>query len=126
MPLSLPEYALELVQAGFKPTELGILREKIRYIVQQVIESAVEKYRIPLQESISAYVVPGERSINRSFGLLLSGVRSAQHFGRRRNILPIVAGAKGPRNANNVFCVNRTGAGKYCLTYTVPRLNNNR
>ncbi|KAF8633592.1 hypothetical protein AX15_001385 [Amanita polypyramis BW_CC] len=58
MPLSLPEYALELVQAGFKPAELGALRDKIRYLVQQVIESAVEKYRIPLQESISAYVVP--------------------------------------------------------------------
>ncbi len=53
------EVALELIQAGFTPTDLGVLRDKIRYVVHGVIESAIEKYRIPLQESISAFVVPG-------------------------------------------------------------------
>ncbi|KAF8640931.1 hypothetical protein AX17_000578 [Amanita inopinata Kibby_2008] len=57
-PLGLQEFALELVQAGFRPTQLQILRDKIRYMIQQVIKSAVEKYCIPLSESLNALVVP--------------------------------------------------------------------
>ncbi|KAK2462852.1 hypothetical protein APHAL10511_005050 [Amanita phalloides] len=58
MPLSSQECAAELIQAGFKPTELEPLRDKIRFIVQNVIDAAVEDYRIKLQESISALVIP--------------------------------------------------------------------
>lgn len=53
------KFALELIQAGFQPDSLKTLQEKIRYIVIQTIASIVEKFQIPLLQSLSGFIVPG-------------------------------------------------------------------
>ncbi|KAF9447542.1 hypothetical protein P691DRAFT_731304 [Macrolepiota fuliginosa MF-IS2] len=57
-PLSLHEFAIELVQAGFHPSQSKLLREKLEYIIDQTIKTCIEKYRIPLPESLDGFVVP--------------------------------------------------------------------
>ncbi|TFK42152.1 RNA dependent RNA polymerase-domain-containing protein [Crucibulum laeve] len=57
-PLSLSESALELVQAGFHPAESKLLRDRIQYVVGAVVQTALDKYRIPLQTSIDAFILP--------------------------------------------------------------------
>ncbi|GLB43650.1 putative RNA-dependent RNA polymerase [Lyophyllum shimeji] len=57
-PLSLHEVALELIQAGFRPDKLKPLRDKIRCIVETTIKSIVDKFSIPLPESLGAFIVP--------------------------------------------------------------------
>ncbi|KAJ3509083.1 hypothetical protein NLJ89_g5408 [Agrocybe chaxingu] len=57
-PLALHECAYELLQAGFHPSKSKILQEKIGYVVTTTINSTVEKYRIPIPESVCAFVVP--------------------------------------------------------------------
>ncbi|KAF8079235.1 RNA dependent RNA polymerase-domain-containing protein [Lyophyllum atratum] len=57
-PLSIHELALELIQAGFRPDKLANLNDKIRQIVQNTIKSIIEKFSIPLPESLGAFVVP--------------------------------------------------------------------
>jgi hypothetical protein len=59
-PLALHETAMELIQAGFHPSQCKILQVKIKCMVQQTITSSVEKYRIPIKESIGGFVVPGK------------------------------------------------------------------
>lgn len=63
VPLSLNEFAIELVQAGFHPAQSKLLREKLQYIIDQTIKHCVEKYSIPLPESLDGFVVPGESFI---------------------------------------------------------------
>ncbi|PFH49062.1 hypothetical protein AMATHDRAFT_64002 [Amanita thiersii Skay4041] len=58
IPHGLYELVLELLQAGFHPTKLELLREKIRYMISEVIKCAIEKYHIPLSESLNAFVIP--------------------------------------------------------------------
>ncbi|THU93549.1 hypothetical protein K435DRAFT_967237 [Dendrothele bispora CBS 962.96] len=59
-PISLHEYALELVQAGFNPRDNEILWDKIRWILKNTISSYIEKSRFPLPEGtgIEAFVIP--------------------------------------------------------------------
>ncbi|KAF8971781.1 RNA dependent RNA polymerase-domain-containing protein [Flammula alnicola] len=57
-PLSLDESALELVQAGFHPAENKLLYDKLKRIIELTIDSSVKKYRIPIEESLGAFVVP--------------------------------------------------------------------
>jgi len=51
--------AIELLQSGFHPRENKLLQEKIEYIIKGVIKSSTEKYRIPIAESVGAFIVPG-------------------------------------------------------------------
>lgn len=51
--------AFEMVQAGFHPRESQYLADKIKRIIESTIKSIVEKYRISINESLGAYVVPG-------------------------------------------------------------------
>ncbi|KDR85760.1 hypothetical protein GALMADRAFT_53536 [Galerina marginata CBS 339.88] len=57
-PLGLHEFAMELIQAGFHPETNKTLNDKIGWVIKKVISTSVEKYRIPIQESLGAYVVP--------------------------------------------------------------------
>ncbi|KAF8910164.1 RNA dependent RNA polymerase-domain-containing protein [Gymnopilus junonius] len=57
-PASLNELTVEMIQAGFMPSMHQYLYEKIGYVVQNVIKSSVEKFRIPIEESLGGYVVP--------------------------------------------------------------------
>ncbi|KAF9535602.1 RNA dependent RNA polymerase-domain-containing protein [Crepidotus variabilis] len=58
MPFILHEVALELIQAGFHPRENKLLQDKILYMVKSTIKASVEKFRIPLAESVGAFIVP--------------------------------------------------------------------
>ncbi|KAJ6457272.1 RNA dependent RNA polymerase-domain-containing protein [Mycena sanguinolenta] len=59
-PRSLHEQAMELIQAGFHPATCDYLNWKLRYIVDNEINTVVEKYRISLPESTAseALVIP--------------------------------------------------------------------
>ncbi|KAF9471940.1 hypothetical protein BDN70DRAFT_868854 [Pholiota conissans] len=57
-PDSFSEFAMELIQAGFNPAENKPLYEKIRYVVSDNIKSNVEGFRIPIKESLRAFIVP--------------------------------------------------------------------
>lgn len=50
---------MELVQANFHPAKTEKLYEKIKYIISKAIEASVKDYRIPVLESLGAFIVPG-------------------------------------------------------------------
>lgn len=52
---------MEMIQAGFKPTQLKQLCEKIRSIAKLTIKSTVKKFRIALPDSkgSEAFAIPG-------------------------------------------------------------------
>lgn len=60
-PLSVYEVALDLIQAGFTPSKSHFLREKMKYVIDQSIKSAIEGFHVSLPEgkSAEAYVIPG-------------------------------------------------------------------
>ena len=47
------------MQAGFHPSHEVVLQSKIEYIVQTAIEAVTKKCRIPIAESLEAFIVPG-------------------------------------------------------------------
>ncbi|TFK66173.1 hypothetical protein BDN72DRAFT_158598 [Pluteus cervinus] len=57
-PASVHENCLEFIQAGFHPSEVIPLRNKIRDVIRVAISSAVDKCRIPLSKSLGAFVIP--------------------------------------------------------------------
>ncbi|OAX39662.1 hypothetical protein K503DRAFT_716030 [Rhizopogon vinicolor AM-OR11-026] len=57
-PLTLHETVLELLQAGFHPLDLDHLFSKIGSVVTLVLDEYVEKFHIPVKESLEAYIVP--------------------------------------------------------------------
>lgn len=50
---------MELVQANFHPAKTEQLYEKIKHIMKKTIEASVKDYRIPILESLGAFIVPG-------------------------------------------------------------------
>jgi len=50
---------MELVQANFHPAKTELLCEKIKYIMKKTIEASIKEYRIPVLESLGAFIVPG-------------------------------------------------------------------
>ncbi|KAG6883508.1 hypothetical protein C0993_005764 [Termitomyces sp. T159_Od127] len=58
VPPTLSEYVMELLQAGFHPKDSTLLKEKIRNLVKNRIQSIVEEFSIPLPESLNAFIVP--------------------------------------------------------------------
>lgn len=57
-PLSIHELVLELIQAGFRPEESYTMQFKLKMIIETLVKTAVEKYRIPLLDSIAAWIIP--------------------------------------------------------------------
>ncbi|KAG1730698.1 RNA dependent RNA polymerase-domain-containing protein [Suillus paluster] len=57
-PLTLHESALELLQAGFHPLRLDRLFFKLEYVVTLVLDEYIEKFHIPVKESLEAYIIP--------------------------------------------------------------------
>ncbi|KAH9486232.1 RNA-dependent RNA polymerase 1 [Psilocybe cubensis] len=57
-PYALHEVAAELIQAGFHPAEMELLYDKIRWIVDSAMRTSIQKYRIPIPESLGAYIAP--------------------------------------------------------------------
>ncbi|KAH0591428.1 hypothetical protein H2248_001505 [Termitomyces sp. 'cryptogamus'] len=58
VPLSLSEYIMESLQAGFHPKDSTLLKDKIRTLVEVTIKSIIDKFSIPLPESLSAFIIP--------------------------------------------------------------------
>ncbi|KAJ7146501.1 RNA dependent RNA polymerase-domain-containing protein [Mycena epipterygia] len=61
-PLSVHESAMDLLQAGFHPRESPRLSFKIHYIIKSTMELFLTKYRIPLVNSLEAYMIPADPS----------------------------------------------------------------
>ncbi|KAG1747654.1 RNA dependent RNA polymerase-domain-containing protein [Suillus lakei] len=57
-PLTLHESVLELLQAGFHPLKLDRLFFKLEYVVTLVLDEYIEKFHIPVKESLEAYIIP--------------------------------------------------------------------
>ncbi|KAG2358031.1 RNA dependent RNA polymerase-domain-containing protein [Suillus spraguei] len=57
-PLTPHESVLELLQAGFHPLKLDRLFSKLEYVVTQVLDEYIEKFHIPVKESLEAYIIP--------------------------------------------------------------------
>jgi len=87
-PLGVHEYAVELVQANFHPSKTEQLYDKIKYIMKTTIASSVEDYRIPVLESLGAFVIPGKSDpafpAHATFSVWIRSHRCSQ---RRRDLL---------------------------------------
>ncbi|KAG2022571.1 RNA-directed RNA polymerase, variant 2 [Coprinopsis cinerea AmutBmut pab1-1] len=57
-PLVFHEKICAMLQAGFRPQECMVLQENLKTAIKTTINTAIEKYRIPLKESVSAFVIP--------------------------------------------------------------------
>ncbi|KAJ7511709.1 RNA dependent RNA polymerase-domain-containing protein [Mycena galericulata] len=57
-PLTVPEAAMDLVQAGFDPLVSPILSQKIHTVIKTTMEVFLTRYRIPLVSSFEAYIIP--------------------------------------------------------------------
>lgn len=62
LPVSLYESAMELVQAGFHPLQSPYLREKLSRIVTYAIDDSLEKFWIPVEQSLEGFIIPGTTS----------------------------------------------------------------
>ncbi|CAL1694877.1 unnamed protein product [Somion occarium] len=62
-PDSLYESALELLQAGFTPSDCGFLLDKIRQILKQVLKSFLKEFRIVVPESAEALIIPDPHGV---------------------------------------------------------------
>jgi hypothetical protein len=58
-PRSVFESTYELILAGFHPLKLEYLFNKMQKIVTYVIDNFVKNLRIPVSESVEAYIIPG-------------------------------------------------------------------
>jgi RNA-dependent RNA polymerase len=58
-PEGLHESALELVQAGFHPSECPILCDKMRMIVRLAIDNYIKDFHYPVDQSARAFIIPG-------------------------------------------------------------------
>ena len=88
VPFALHESTVELIQAGFHPARSHQLFDKIKNVIEQVIKTSVEKCRIPISESLGAYVVPGKLFLIVLLTYLMS-LRSSGNTQRRRNFLSL-------------------------------------
>ncbi|KAF8648909.1 hypothetical protein AX16_006144 [Volvariella volvacea WC 439] len=57
-PFNLNELTCELLQSGFSPLYFEPLRTKLKYIVENTVENSIEKYRIPIEGGLSAFIAP--------------------------------------------------------------------
>ncbi|KAG2153597.1 RNA dependent RNA polymerase-domain-containing protein [Suillus bovinus] len=57
-PLTVHESVLELLQAGFHPLKLDQLFSKLERVVTYVLDEYIEKFHIPVKESLEAYIIP--------------------------------------------------------------------
>lgn len=81
-PSSIWETVLRLLDSGFTPQGLPMLREGLRKIVQQSLEGFIAKPKIPVALSCSAWAVPGANTQILSLSNLidLPGSQTPQDF----------------------------------------------
>jgi hypothetical protein len=61
-PGAIYEKILEWLQAGFTPQDFKLLQADIKQVMTTIFNTAIEKYRIPLKESLWAFVIPGKKT----------------------------------------------------------------
>lgn len=59
-PLSFGEVVLDLIQAGFNPTEDKFLYDKLRKLVDMIADKQIKENHLPVLCSADAFIVPGE------------------------------------------------------------------
>ena len=59
-PTALYECALELVQAGFRPDRLKDLHDKLKRIIEMMIQDVINRFQIPLPQSLSSFIIPSK------------------------------------------------------------------
>ncbi len=59
-PSSLEETVMRLLDAGFSPSILQVLRDKLREVAFKAIRTCVQKFHIQVPESCTAFVIPGD------------------------------------------------------------------
>lgn len=59
-PSSLEETVMRLLDAGFSPSRLQVLRDKLREVAFKAIRTCVQKFHIQVPESCTAFVIPGQ------------------------------------------------------------------
>ena len=60
-PSSLEETVMYLLDSGFMPQRCPILREKLKNVVKTKIRNKIEKMRIVINHSATAFVIPGKQ-----------------------------------------------------------------
>lgn len=86
------ENAIELVQAGFSPTGLLTLAEKLKCIIKNGIATTVDEFHVPLPENqaFEALVIPGLCiSFFMQIEIFTAATRSAGQFGAGRDLLQV-------------------------------------
>jgi RNA-dependent RNA polymerase len=58
-PSSLEETIMVLLDSGFTPQNSAVLRERLKVVAETSTKNFMAKYRIDVQMSCSAFVVPG-------------------------------------------------------------------
>ncbi|KAJ7760119.1 RNA dependent RNA polymerase-domain-containing protein [Mycena maculata] len=57
-PLTVPESAMDLLAAGFDPRAAPFLSQKIHNVIKTTMETFLAKYKIPLANSLEAFIIP--------------------------------------------------------------------
>jgi len=85
-PSSLEETVMVLLDAGFKPTDCAVLREKLRKIVFTDIDHYTRKCKVNVPMSCTAFIVPGKTTFTPDEPLpaLIHSFRSLWSFGAKR------------------------------------------
>jgi hypothetical protein len=88
-PSSLEATAMYLIDSGFTPQTLPVLRSKLEKITESAIRRFVERYKLTVPQSCSGFMIPG------TFSLLCSSVDSALRLRSFRGF--------GSRTSSNSF-----------------------
>lgn len=59
-PSSLEETVMYLLEAGFTPQKLPVLKEKLEKVIKPAIKRHIQSYRIDVPMSLTAFIIPGE------------------------------------------------------------------
>ena len=59
-PSSLEEFVVALLKSGFRPENCPILLSKLYEVLKRCLKSQIDRYRIPVEKSCEAFIIPGE------------------------------------------------------------------
>ncbi|RXK35887.1 hypothetical protein M231_06851 [Tremella mesenterica] len=60
---SIAESLMDAVASGFHPSESGYTRSKLKWLVHSLSSKAIREFRIPVEQSMSAFIVPDSLSV---------------------------------------------------------------
>ena len=68
-PSSLEETVLNLLDSGFTPADSSILQGKLAEVARKAVKSCIGKFKVEIQQSCTAFIVPGKHNISISYKL---------------------------------------------------------